>query len=306
MSARHSRNYFILFVFTTALGALQFQSAFAEPITVTDDLGRSVRIERPPERIVSLAPGLTETLFSLGLGDRVVGVTDYCNYPPEALRKPKIGGLNPNMEKILALKPDLVVGVAGLFQQENLIRFERFHISYFVADPISVEKIFHAILILGKMTGVPERAEENVQGLRDRLERIRRSAHSAAPPRLLYVVDPEPIISVGKKSYLNDLIRDAGAINITGEIDKAYPLVSMEFVLRENPQVIILATEAGRNLTEQQKRRWEKWTTIPAVRDRKIYEVNRDLMNRPGPRVLDGLEEMTALLHPSSGSQSGR
>jgi len=306
MSTRLNRHVGIALFLALAALLLHSRFASAEPITVTDDLGRSLRIEMPPQRIVSLAPGLTEILFSLGLGDRIVGVTDYCNYPPEALRKSKIGGLNPNIEAILALRPDLVVGVAGLFQQENLIRFERFHISYFVADPESVEKIFHTILILGKMTGALPTAEESVRQLRDRLERIRRSVHSEIPPRLLYVVDAEPIISVGINSYLNDLIRDAGAVNITGRIKKSYPIVSMEFVIREDPQVIILATDADLQLTESQRRRWTRWNTLSAVREGKIYKVNRDLLNRPGPRIVDGLEELAALLHPSAVNGLGR
>jgi len=281
-------------------------SVFAESITITDDLGRSVSLEKPAERIVSLAPGLTEILFSLGLGSRIVGVTDYCNYPPEALTKTKIGGLNPNIEKILILHPDLVVGVAGRFQQENLARFERFRIPYIVVDPVSLEKIFQTVLILGKITGRSEMAAENVRHLRNRLEQIRQSSRSESPPRLLYVVDDDPLISVGKGSYLDDLIRDAGGINITGGIAKPYPLVSMEYVIRENPQVIILATDADRKLTDIQKRRWDRWSSLAAVHDKRIYKVDRDLLNRPGPRILEGLEELAGLLHPVSTSDSDR
>jgi cobalamin transport system substrate-binding protein len=296
----------IFFLFLAKNSFVFLPPAYADPVTITDDLGRSVRLERPAERIVSLAPGLTEILFSLGLENRVVGVTDYCNYPPAALTKTKIGGLNPNIERILILHPDLVVGVAGLFQQENLARFERFHIPYIVVDPVSLDKIFQTVLLLGKATGRSERAAENARRLRDRLERIRRVTRSDSPPRLLYVVDDNPLISVGKGSYLDDLIRDAGGTNITGKLAKPYPLVSMEYVIRENPQVIILATDADRNLTDLQKRRWDRWSGLAAVRDGRIYKVNRDLLNRPGPRVLDGLEELAGLLHPVSTSDSDR
>jgi len=272
--------------------------ANAEPITVTDDLGRNVRFMKSPERIVSLAPGLTEVLFSLGLDNRIVGVTDYCNYPPEALSKTRVGGLNANIERILALHPDLVVGVAGLYQQENLTRFERFHIPYFVVDPSSLEKIFGTILVFGKIADVKKTAVERVRQLRARLDGVRQRVRSLPPVRLLYVVDKEPLISVGKGSYLGDLIREAGGINIAGGLEKAYPILSMEYVIQQDPQVIILAMDADRTLSDQERRYWDRWSSLSAVRYGKIYKVDRDLLNRPGPRIIDGLEEMARLLHP--------
>lgn len=305
------RSTFIAIIFTLIFLAphpylLTPKSANAEPVTVTDDLGRDVRFMKPPERIVSLAPGLTEILFSLGLDDRIVGVTDYCNYPPEALSKTRVGGLNANIERILALQPDLVVGVAGLYQQENLTRFERFHIPYFVVDPSSLEKIFGTILVFGKITDAKENAVESVRQLRARLEGVRQSVRSLPPARLLYVVDKEPLISVGKGSYLADLIREAGGINIAGGLEKAYPMLSMEYVIQQDPQVIILAMDADRTLSDQEKRYWDRWSSLSAVRDGKIYKVDRDLLNRPGPRILDGLEELARLLHPSIALQSVR
>jgi iron complex transport system substrate-binding protein len=281
-------------------------SANAEPLTLTDDLGRSVRFLKPPERIVSLAPGLTEILFALGLGDRVVGVTDYCNYPPEALSKTRVGGLNANIESILALRADLVVGVAGLYQEDNLTRFERFQIPYFAVDPSSLEKIFGTILVFGRIAGAKETAVEKVRQLRERLNRIRQAVEPFPPVRLLYVVDKEPLISVGKRSYLADLIHEAGGINIAGGLDKAYPMLSMEYVIQQDPQVIVLAMDADRSLSDQEKRDWSRWSSLSAVRDGKIYKVDRDLLNRPGPRVMDGLEELVRLLHPPVDFTPGR
>lgn len=279
-------------------------NVYAESITVTDDLGRSLEFSEPPERIISLAPGLTEILFSLGLDHRIVGVTDYCDYPEPALNKTRVGGLNANIERILALHPDLVVGIAGLYQQENQARLERFHIPFVVVDPSSMEKIFQTIILLGKITRVEETASARVRQLRQRLDSIRQTLRSAPSPRLLYVVDEVPLISVGKGSYLNDLIRDAGAINITEGLDKAYPLVSMEYVIQKDPQVIILAMDADRVLSDRQKRNWSRWADLAAVRDGRIYKVNRDLLNRPGPRMLDGLEELARLVHPAANIHS--
>lgn len=298
----HSKIFFItvfLFLLTPYPLRLTLPPAIAEPISVTDDLGRVVRFSTPPGRIVSMAPALTEILFSLGLDEKIVGVTDYCNYPPEALSKTRIGGLNANIERILALRPDLVVGVAGLYQQENLTRFDRFHIPYFIVDPASIDKIFETYLTLGVVTGVQQTAREKVRQLQNRLDRVRNAVKPYPPTRLLYVVDKEPLISVGNGSYLSDLIRDAGGLNIAGRVEKPYPVLSLEYVIQQDPQVIILATDADRRLTDQDRRFWARWSSVSAVRDGKIYKVDRDLLNRPGPRVMDGLEELAQLLHPA-------
>jgi len=293
-----------LFLLTPYPLLLTFSTVHAEPITVTDDLGRDVLFLKPPERIVSLAPALTEILFSIGLDERIVGVTDYCNYPPKALSKTRVGGLNANIETILALHPDLVVGVAGLYQQENLTRFERFHIPYFVVDPSSLDKIFATILVFGKIADVNETAVERVRQLRAREDRVRQSVRLLPPVRLLYVVDKEPLISVGKGSYLADLIREAGGVNIAAGLEKAYPMLSMEYVIQQDPQAIVLAMDADRTLSDQEKRYWDRWSSLSAVRNGRIYKVDRDLLNRPGPRIMDGLEELARLLHPTVDLQS--
>jgi len=272
----------------------------AVPVTVTDDLGHTVRFGAPPQRIVSLAPALTEILFSLGLDDRIVGVTDFCNYPAAALTKPRVGGLNPNLEKIISLHPDLIVGVAGIYQNQSLARFEQFHLPSFSVDPASVEKIFRTILVLGKITGTEEAAAEEVRRLRKRLSAVQDTIHADSRPRVLYVVDEEPLISVGKGSYLDDLIREAGGVNITGVLKKAYPVVSMEYVIRQNPEVIVLAMDADQVLTDRQRQHWSRWSSLAAVRNGRIYKVRRDLLNRPGPRIIDGIEELAALLHPDA------
>ncbi len=294
------------FLLTLYSSLLTIPSANAEPITVTDDLGHSVRFTTSPQRIISLAPALTEMLFSLGLDNRIVGVTDYCNYPAAAMTKPRVGGLNPNLEKIISLHPDLIVAVAGIYQNQSLARFEQFHVPYFTVDPSSIEKIFETIFVLGKITGMEETAAEEVGQLRHRLNAVQQKVLAESRPRLLYVVDEEPLISVGKGSYLNDLIREAGGVNITGGLEKAYPVVSIEYVIQQDPQVIILAMDADQILTDQEKQHWSRWSSLSAVRDGKIYKVNRDLLNRPGPRILDGIEELARLIHPAAGNEPVR
>jgi iron complex transport system substrate-binding protein len=303
-----SKLIFIAFIFLLTPHALRLTPSpvHAEPITVTDDLGHSVRFTTPPQRIISLAPALTEMLFSLGLDDRIVGVTDYCNYPAAAMTKLRVGGLNPNIEKIISLHPDLIVAVAGIYQNQSLARFEQFHLPYVTVDPSSIEKIFEAILVFGKIAGAEETAAEEVGKLRHRLNAVHQKVLAGSRPRLLYVVDADPLISVGKGSYLDDLIRAAGGVNISGGLEKAYPIVSMEYVIRQDPQVIILAMDADQVLSDQERQHWSRWSSLSAVRNGKIYKVDRDLLNRPGPRVLDGVEELARLLHPAVGNEPVR
>lgn len=284
-------------LFITLLWFLLVNHGLAWAVLYTDDLGRSIEIESPPRRIVSLAPGLTEILFSLGLDKRIVGVTQYCDYPPAALTKPKVGGLDANIEAILSLHPDLVVGSTGVYQEKNLAKFRQFGIPFFQFDSTSLEKIFGNTLVIGAMTGVGETAKLKVRQLQERLDVLRRRVISIPRPRVLYVVQEEPLISVGRGSFINDLIRDAGGDNITEELNNDYPVVSIEYVIKQDPQVIILATDADQNLPDQKKNYWNRWSTLSAVRSGQIYKVNRDHLNRPGPRVLDGLEELAGILH---------
>jgi len=280
---------FFIFLFITGRA---YGAAF------TDDLGRVIELHTAPMRIISLAPGITEILFSLGLGDRVVGVTDFCNYPEEALTKRSVGGLNSNLEVILSLRPDLVIGTAGVYQEEKIIQFDRLQIPFFILDPTSLPKVLEMIQVISTMAGVPSQGLHLAEALNRRWKTLKENVKRYPLPRVLYVVDKNPLFSVGKKSFLNDLIKEAGGENITRDLDSAYPLVSMEFVLQKDPEVIILPLDKGQTLTPQGKRYWVRWATLSAVRKDRIYAVNRDLLSRPGPRVIEGLEQLARLLHP--------
>ncbi|HEX9756886.1 MAG TPA: cobalamin-binding protein [Nitrospiria bacterium] len=271
--------------------------AFGE--VFTDDLGREVKMDVSPKRIISLAPGVTEILFYLDLDNLVIGVSDFCDFPAGALKKEKVGSLKANLEKILSLQPDFIVGTAGVYQEENMVRFKQFGIPFFLFEPSSLEDIFSMIETLGDIGGVREIATQKVQMLRFRLRGLREKVSPFSRPRVLYVVDRTPLFSVGNKSFLNDLIFEAGGVNITGDIPKAYPLVSMEFVIQRDPEILILGTDPDQPLTKEQIQYWSRWSSISAVREGKIYKVNRDLLSRPGPRIIDGIEELAGVLHPS-------
>lgn len=294
-----AKRFFISIVFVTSTLYSPLSTPTSNAFTITDDTGQALEITSPPTRIVSLAPGLTEILYFLGLGDRIVGVTDYCDFPPPALAKPKVGGLHADIETILTLQPDLVIGGTGLYQEQNIARFKRFHIPYFLVDPSSTDKVFEIIRRLGVIAGVEETSEEKIIELRRRLEHVRRRVSAEPKPRLLYVVGKEPLISVGGGSFINDLIRDAGGVNIAGDLSKDYPLLTMEYVIRRDPQVIILAADADRNLADVDTPYWDRWSSLSAVRDGRIFKVHGNWLNRPGPRMIEGVEELAGLLHPT-------
>jgi len=281
------------------LSCIHLLSGTAFGISFKDDLGRIVKIDVPPQRIISLSPGITEILFFLDLGDRVVGVTNFCDYPPAVSSKPSVGGLKANIEVVLSLKPDLVLGGDGVYQKDNMSMFQRFGIPFALFKSSSIEEVFSMIQSIGLISRVGVEAKEKIQSLREKLQSFRKAIESRKRSRLLYVVQREPLISVGKASFLNDLIRDAGGINITEKFTKDYPIVSMEFVIQADPQIIILAMDGDQALTDQQKRYWGRWSSLSAVQNGRIYKVNRDLLNRPGPRILEGLANLADQIHPN-------
>ncbi|RMF92174.1 MAG: cobalamin-binding protein [Nitrospinota bacterium] len=269
-----------------------------------DDLGREVVLPHTPRRIVSLAPSLTEMLFALGVGDRVVGVTLYDDYPPEARQKPKIGGMNnPNLEKILSLQPDLVLATAAGNTQASVLRLASLGIPVYTLWPRTIGDILQELRKLGEVLNVPLQAEELVRSLQDRLDRVRTAVADFSPPRVLYVVWHNPLITVGKGSYIHDMIRLAGGENIAADAPLDYPTYSLEEVLVKKPEIIVVAAHAGKEGVALRET-WQRWRVIPAIAENRIFTVNADLFNRPGPRVVDGVEQLARIFHPQAFSGS--
>jgi iron complex transport system substrate-binding protein len=263
-----------------------------------------------PVRIVSTAPSITEMLYALGLGDRVVGVTRFCRYPPEAMTKPKIGDyVNPNLEAIAALKPDLVI------IQTNPVRLaERLHtlrLNVLEIDQQDIAAIYESIRVVGRATGTDARAEQLIASIRAGLDSVRVRAARFSPVRLMFVVGRTPgrldgLIVAGATSYLNEIIEIAGGKNVFGDAQGAYPQVSLEEVLARNPRVIVDMGDMAdaTELTAEQRREtialWRRLPALAAVHDDGVFPVAPGGFLVPGPRVVDAARELFALLHPGS------
>jgi iron complex transport system substrate-binding protein len=258
-----------------------------------------------PKRIVSLAPSVTETLFALGLGDRLVGVTTFCDYPPEAQRIPKIGDfINPNVEAILAKRPDLVIGVSGATDPDKAREMERLGLKVTLLSVSSLKEILRSIRLIAGVVGRQAAGERLVSSLQAQISRVQKMVGGAPRRSVLMVVGLQPLIAVGKKNFIDELITLAGGENITGSVSQPWLNLPAEYVVAKAPQVII---EAGMG-TEQEEsgKGWADLKSIPAVKERRIYSYRSDKILRPGPRFGEALEEIARLIHPECFAEANR
>lgn len=282
--------------------AVASRTAADLPVAATDALGSQITLEAYPERIVSLAPSNTEILFALGAGSQIVGVTDYCDYPTEVERLPKIGGFSdPSLELIVSMQPDLVVA-ARLNPLQALEGLRRFEIPVFVLAPSTLEGTLRAIRQAGCLIGKGGEASRVTQQLEARIEAVRSVVSSISPrdrPRVVWGRLEAPFYSAGPGSFIHDLIRTAGGRNII-ESEATWPQIGLETVVYRNPDVIIANLESPRRLQEEiaRLRKTSGWMTINAVKTGRIYHVSLDVLGRPGPRLVDGLELLARHFHP--------
>jgi iron complex transport system substrate-binding protein len=268
------------------------------PRTFVDDLGRKIYLAQAPKRLVSLAPSITETLYAIGLADRVVGVTEFCDYPPEARNKPKVGYSNPNLETIVALQPDLVLAPRDFIRPDVLGKLEQLKIPTFVVEAKTVEDIASQIQLIGRMLDRSEVANPIAMELRRRLTELKRRTEMLARPRVLYVLNSQPLITVGPGSFIHQLIEIAGGANVAAGAASPYPRLSIEAVLKEDPQLIIFPVGASEGIPQGEQELWKRWKTMTAVKTDSFYHIASDLLNRPGPRIVLGLEKLAEIIHP--------
>ena len=273
-----------------------------EPRAVTDDLGRRVTVPAAVTRVVSLAPSVTEIIFAVGAGDRLVGVTTFCNYPEQARSIAKIGDtMTPNMESIVALRPD-VVFVSSASQLEGFTKLlEQNGIAVYVIDPQSLPDLYgKSLRQLGTLFGKNDDASRLADSLERRHREICRITNGCADQaeggpaavRVFVQVSREPLFTVGKSSFLRQVIRDAGGILVTEDVETAFPKLSKETASALNPEVLILSD------SEDNREPNDAFKNSPAVRNGRVYRVNADLISRPGPRLIDALEQIARDLHP--------
>ena len=270
------------------------------PRTFVDDLGRKLYLAQPPKRIVSLAPSITEMLFALGLDQEIVGVTEFCNYPPAALEKPKVGYAQPNLESIVALRPELIVAPKSFLRVDLLNRLEQLKIPTLLLDAQTVEDILRHIQLLGRMVGRVPESIKVTETIRKQMTVLTAQLVGRPRPTLLFVINSDPLITVGPGSYIHQLIELAGARNAAEHAGTAYPRLSIEEVLRQNPEFLLFPMGPFEGIPQAEQDRWRRWTSLEAVKRNQFVHIDSDILNRPGPRVIEALEALITILHPDA------
>ncbi|MGH7232991.1 MAG: ABC transporter substrate-binding protein [Nitrospiraceae bacterium] len=270
------------------------------PRTFVDDLGRKIYLAKAPVRIVSLAPSVTEMLFAIGLDQEIVGVTQFCDYPPEARGKPKVGYSNPNIESLVALKPDLVVAPREFLRSDTLGKLEQLKIAAFILEAKTIEDIPSHIQTLGRMLERSPAADLVATEMRQRIAAIKTRTQALPRPRLLYVLNSQPLISVGPGSFIHQLIELAGGANVAAGAKTPYPRLNMEEVIKQDPEIILFPVGSNEGVPDREQEGWRRWETLSAVKQGRFHRIAGDLLNRPGPRIVQGVETLAAIIHPET------
>jgi iron complex transport system substrate-binding protein len=272
----------------------------AKAFTARDMAGREVTLAAPPKRIVSLVPSVTEILYALGAEGRLVGVTDFCDFPPEARTQPKVGGMvAPSLEAIVALKPDLVIATSEGTREDTVTQLRHLKVPVYLVAAHQVADATSLIRRLGELTASESSAGPLVARLEQRIEAVKQAVGPHARPRVLYVLWPEPLIVPGRGALVTELIQIAGGQSLTADDPDAWPRYSLEAAVARSPEVILLANHgAGTGAVEVEK--WRRLASLPAVRSGRLLSVNGDLMHRYGPRFVDGLEQLARAIHPEA------
>ncbi|MBI4497757.1 MAG: ABC transporter substrate-binding protein [Chloroflexi bacterium] len=266
------------------------------PLTVTGDDGRTLALERPPQRIVSLSPGHTETLFALGAGDLLVGVDDFSDYPPAAQRLPRVGYSNVDLERTVALSPDLVLVVTR--QQRIIPELERLGLpNLFLSEAQNLDGILDRVHRLGEMTGRQAEAEALVAQMRQRIDAVTARLEGVAGPTVFYELSPQ-LHTIAPETFIGDMLARLKAKNVAAGAASPFPQLSQEQIVAGNPEVVLLGdVEAGESPATVAAR--PGWQDVRAVRTGRILPIpNRDIVHRPGPRVVEGLEMLARALYP--------
>jgi len=283
--------------------ALLLSASAVSARVVTDQTGRRVNLPDHPRRLVSIAPSITETLFELGLGDRLVGDTDYCDYPPQARALPHVGAMvNPNLERIVALKPDLVLGTDEANRRETADQLEHLGIPLYGVTAHTVDGAIQSLEDLGRVLDWEQPTEKLVAGLRARVAAVDRQVQGRPRPKVLFVVWYRPLITAGSGTFISNVIQRAGGVSISDDLKGEWPHMGLEDVLKRAPDVILFpkTDTFAPGLDEFQK--LPGWRDLAAVKNHRLYLVAETIM-RPSPRLIDSLEEVARILRAVNSGQ---
>lgn len=269
---------------------------------VQDDLNRTVCVGPSVKRIVSFAPSLTEIVFALGHGDLVVGRSDFCDYPAEAARIPIVGSYTrPDLERVIALKPDLVLTTKDATRKGVVDKLERLGMPVFVSTTLDMDDIFDVLKRIGKLLGDEDKAKALVADLEKRRSSVRNRLKGVDKPTALLVVGLKPLFVAGGQSFVGSVLREAKCINVAEGVVLDYPKYSIEEVIRRDPDIILVL---NKECSSQDScfGPWKRYPSLSAVRNGRVFKVDADSLARPGPRIIDGLEALADILHPATSS----
>lgn len=287
---------------TEPIQAPTASSGTSFPMKVTDDQGRQVNIEAKPGRLVSLVPGFTEMLFAMGLGDRLVGVTTYCDYPEQAKAKPKIGGFsNPSLEKIVEAKPDLIL--ATNMHSQLVEQLEAMNFKVLVYNPHNIDGLLSTISAIGTACGETDKAQALKVSLTQRIDSVKAKLADIpveTRPLVFYEVWHEPLMTSGPNTLIKDIITLAGGRCLTASGKEDYPTISEEFIIEQNPDIMVHSYGKGMNNTPTREVILSRngWQGVSFVKNQRIIGVDSNLITRPGPRLVDAIEELARSFYP--------
>jgi iron complex transport system substrate-binding protein len=265
----------------------------------TDETGRKVNVMAQPLRIVSLAPGITEILYEIGLADKIVGVTSFCDWPQAAKKKLQIGGFtNPSIEKIISLQPDLIIATADGNRRDTVQQLERVGLSVYVTNPSDTDGIIQSILNIGVITGRQQAARRLTGEMQKRLDNVSLQIKGKRKPRVFFQIGIDPVMTVGRGTLIHDVIGRAGGINIAGLDTARYPRYSAEGVMAGSPDILLFAPMAHDREDTAVKKIRQQFPGVTAVKNNRIYSIDTDLIGRASPRIIDAIEQMAKILHP--------
>ena len=277
------------------------QTSPLSSVTYVDDIGRNVQIKVIPQRIISLSPSNTEMVYALGLQDKLVGVTSYDNYPPDAKNKPIVSDYSTvDLEKIVNAKPDLVLA-DSIHKNDAIPALEKLGITVYAMTPNDVDGIFNEIKALGQITGKTQVADNLISNLKTRIQAVADKTAKLTDtqkPRVLFVTWHDPIWTAGSDTMMQYLINEAGGTNIASDLN-GYATITLESVIQRNPQVIVVMSSMGaQNASLDYVMSNEQFKSTDAVKNGRVYEIDADIFGRTTPRIVDGLETLAKLIHP--------
>ena len=301
----YSKNHFLIVVLIFTVFFLgQPGKPFAQGFRVMQDqIGRTVKVPEQPRRIIALIPSLAEIVFDLGRGDLLVGATQYATEPSEAAHLPRVGSyLHLDIERIVALQPDLCLAVRDGNPEHLIKRIEKLGIPVFAFDSQDLPEIIESVKLMGNLLNATDRAIEIIQLMQLKIDAVeKRVQKTKTRPGVFFQIDANPIVSAGQNTFIDRLITMSGGKNYAAG-STTYPRYSWEDILVMQPEVVIIASMAGGYTKEQLKEAWIKWPQIPAVKTGRVHVVDANLFDRPVPRLADGLVALTDLLHPEPGT----